>query len=74
MSDNIVGYAVCVHGSKPRYFAGMMRGEPVLSTRAEDMHVFERESAEEAMRLLVEERTGKGAEVIEVMEGVRVDG
>ncbi len=74
MTDNIVGYAVYTAERKPRYFAGMMRGEPVLSTRAEDMHIFERQSAAEAMRLLVEERTGKGAKITEVLEGVRVDG
>lgn len=73
MTDNIVGYAVCT-GHKPRYFAGMMRGEPVLSTKAEDMHIFDRMSAAKVMRLLVEERTGIDAKVIEVLEGVRVDG
>lgn len=35
MTDSVVGYAVCTE-HKPRYFAGMMRGEPVLSTKAED--------------------------------------
>lgn len=72
MTD-VVGYAVCTE-RKPRYFAGMMRGEPVLSTKAEDMHIFDRMSAAEVMRLLVEERTGFDAKVIEVLEGVRVDG
>lgn len=74
MSDNNIGYAVCVHGSKPRFFTGLMQGAPVLSTKGEDMHVFPTASAAEVMRLLVEERTGKHAEVIEVMEGVRIDG
>lgn len=74
MTDGIIGYAVCVHGSKPRFFAGLMQGEPVLSTKGEDMHVFPTASAAEVMRLLVEERTGMHAEAIEVMEGVRVDG
>lgn len=73
MTDSAVGYAVCTE-RKPRYFAGMMRGEPVLSTKAEDMHIFDRMSAAEVMRLLVEERTGFDAKVIEVLEGVRVDG
>lgn len=73
MTDNIVGYAVCTE-RKPRYFAGMMRGEPVLSTKAEDMHIFGHMSAAEVMRLLVEERTGHRAKVIEVLEGVKVDG
>lgn len=75
MTDSVVGYAVCTE-RKPRYFAGMMRGEPVLSTKAEaeNMHIFDRMSAAEVMRLLVEERTGIDAKVIEVLEGVRVDG
>lgn len=73
MTDSVVGYAVCTE-RKPRYFAGMMCGEPVLSTKAEDMHIFGRMSAAEVMRLLVEERTGIDAKVIEVLEGVRVDG
>lgn len=47
MTDNIVGYAVCVHGSKPRFFTGLMQGEPVLSTKGEDMHVFPTASAAE---------------------------
>lgn len=74
MTDNIVGYTVCVHGSKPRFLAGLMQGAPVLSTKGEDMHVFPTASAAEVMRLLVEERMHQRAEVIEVMEGVRVDG
>lgn len=73
MTDNVVGYAVYTTERKPRYFAGMMRGEPVLSTKAEDMHIFERESAAETMRLLVEERTGKDAKITDVLEGVRVE-
>lgn len=72
MTD-VVGYAVYTTERKPRYFAGMMRGDPVLSIKAEDMHIFERRSAAETMRLLVEERTGKTAKITEVMEGVRVD-
>lgn len=74
MSNDNVGYAVCKTGGKPWYFAGMMRGDPLLSTNAEDMHVFGTASAAEVMRMLVEERTGSEAKVIEVMEGVRMDG
>lgn len=73
MTDNIVGYAVYTTERKPRYFARMMLGEPLLSTKAEDMHIFEREIVAEVMRLLVEERTGKDAKITEVLEGVRVE-
>lgn len=71
---NAIGYAVCVPGRKPRFLAGLMQGDPVLSTKGEDMHVFPTASAAEVMRLLVEERMHKRAEVIEVMEEVQNDG
>lgn len=71
MTDGIIGYAVCISDKIPRFFIGMMQGDPVLSANAEDMHIFDRFSAAEVMRLLVEKRMDKEAQIIKVMEGVR---
>lgn len=74
MTDYIIGFGVYVPGQTIRVFAGLTLGEQVLSAKPEDMHVFDRRQTAEAMRIMVEERTGQTAKVVGVVEGERIDG